>query len=85
MVYDVEDKYTLDSEFTNYKTQQSQTISNISELITKTQNNLGDLNNLNTDNKTTLVIAINELFEKINTLTQELSELKEQLSSGQTE
>ena len=85
MVYDVEDKYTLDSEFTNYKTQQSQTISNISELITKTQNNLGDLNNLNTDNKTTLVIAINELFEKINTLTQELSELKEQVSSGQTE
>jgi hypothetical protein len=71
-VYDTEERYVLDSEFTGYKTSQTQVAKNLSETINKNKSSIGDLINLTTDNKNTLVLAINELVNKINNLTAEI-------------
>ena len=83
MVYDTEERYVPDSEFTEYKTSQSQVVRNLSENITKQQTSIGELLNLTTENKNTLVLAINELVTKITDLTNEVNTLKEQLTNSQ--
>ena len=83
MVYDTEERYVPDSEFTEYKTSQSQVVRNLSENITKQQTSIGELSNLTTENKNTLVLAINELVTKITDLTNEVNTLKEQLTNSQ--
>ena len=83
MVYDTEERYVPDSEFTEYKTSQAQIVRNLSDGVTKNQTSIGELINLTTDNKNTLVLAINELVTKINTLTAEVQALKEQLNNSE--
>lgn len=83
MVYDTEERYVPDSEFTEYKTSQTQVVENLSTTINKNTNSIGELINLTTDNKNTLVLAINELVNKINTLTAEIQVLKEQLNNSE--
>jgi hypothetical protein len=60
----------LDSEFSQYKTLQASMLNILSQ-------NIGNLESLSTDNKNTLVLAINELLTKISSLTEELQMLKE--------
>jgi hypothetical protein len=79
MVYDTTDRYVSESELLEYKTNQTQALKGISDLASNNQMLIGNLLNLETDNKNTLVLAINELVNKINTLTQELNTLKEKL------
>ena len=79
MVYDTTDRYVLESELLDYKTNQAQALKGVSDLASSNQILIGNLLNLETDNKNTLVLAINELVNKINTLTRELSTLKEKL------
>jgi hypothetical protein len=83
MVYDTEERYVPDSEFTEYKTSQAQIVRNLSDSVTNNQKFIGELINLTTDNKNTLVLAINELVTKINTLTAEVQSLKEQLNNSE--
>jgi hypothetical protein len=71
-VYDTEERYVPDSEFTEYKTSQTLVVKDLSNIITKNTNSIGELINLTTDNKNTLVLAINELVNKINNLTAEI-------------
>lgn len=79
MVYDTTDRYVSESELLEYKTNQAQALKGVSDLASSNQILIGNLLNLETDNKNTLVLAINELVNKINTLTQELNTLKEYL------
>lgn len=79
MVYDTTDRYVLESELLDYKTNQAQALKGVSDLASNNQILIGNLLNLETDNKNTLVLAINELVNKINTLTQELNALKEKI------
>ena len=79
MVYDTNDRYVLESELLEYKTNQAQALKGVSDLASNNQILIGNLLNLETDNKNTLVLAINELVNKINTLTQELNALKEKI------
>ena len=83
-VYDETERYVPDSEFTEYKTAQNKTNTTLTENITKNQTSIGELINLTTDNKNTLVLAINELVSKINDLTNELSSLKEKVNGLET-
>ena len=83
MVYDTEERYVPDSEFAEYKTSQTQIVRNLSDSITKNKTSIGELINLTTDNKNTLVLAINELVNKINILTAEVQTLKEQLNNSE--
>jgi hypothetical protein len=78
-VYDDTDRYVLDSEFTSYKTQQNAVTTNLNTGITKNQTSIGDLATLTTTNQNTLVLAINELVSKINSLTDEVDTLKQKL------
>ena len=80
-VYDDEERYVLDSEFSKYKTSQSGTISTLSESINKNKAEIGDLSVLSTENKNTLVYAINELSTKITTMLAELEGLKNRVSN----
>jgi hypothetical protein len=79
MVYDTTDRYVPESELLEYKTNQAQALKGVSDLASNNQMLIGNLSNLETDNKNTLVLAINELVNKINTLTQELNALKEKI------
>lgn len=79
MIFDTDERYIPDSEFIEYKTSQAQVVKNLSDGVTKNQTSIGDLVNLTTENKNTLVYAINELVTKINTLTAEVESLKKQL------
>lgn len=67
-IYDDDNRYVLDSEFTKYKTNQSSTINQLNESITTNNNSIGNLDLLLTDNKFSLVVSINELFSKISNL-----------------
>lgn len=80
-VYDTEERHLLESEFSEYKTAQNKTNATLLESIYKNETSIGELESLTTDNKNTLVYAINELVTKINDLTSELNALKEQVSS----
>ena len=82
-VYDENNRYVLDSEFSEYKSSQTKTITNVTENVTKAQSSIGDLVNLTTENKNTLVLAINELVSKINDLTAEIDELKNKLNNSE--
>lgn len=78
MIYDAEvDNYLLNSDFENYKQTQSQALSGLSDIIQSNKSAIGNLEYLTTENKATLVLAINELVNKINSLSQELAEFKE--------
>ena len=80
-VYNDTDRYVLDSEFSQYKTQQNQTNATLSNLITANNNLIGDLVALDTTNQNTLVFAINELVSRINDLTNEIELLKQQINN----
>lgn len=80
-VYDEEERYVLDSEFSEYKASQSGTISTLSESINKNKTEIGDLSVLSTESKNTLVYAINELSTKIATMLAELEDLKNRVSN----
>lgn len=79
-VYDQEERYVLDSELTEYKDFQTKALQGLNSSITNQQSQIGTLNLLETDNKNSLVYAVNELVSKINNLTSELTLLKEQLN-----
>lgn len=78
-IYDDTDRYILDSEFSQYKQQQSYTVTTLFDNITKNKNLIGEITNLNTNVQSTIVLAINELVDKITQLDQEVRSLKEQL------
>lgn len=80
-VYNDTERYVLDSEFSQYKTQQNQTNATLSNLITANNNLIGDLVALDTTNQNTLVFAINELVSRINDLTNEIELLKQQINN----
>ena len=80
-VYNDTDRYVLDSEFSQYKTQQNQTNATLSNLIIANNNLIGDLVALDTTNQNTLVFAINELVSRINDLTNEIELLKQQINN----
>lgn len=80
-VYDDKERYVLDSEFSKYKASQSGTISTLSESINKNKTEIGDLSVLSTENKNTLVYAINELSTKITAMLVELEDLKNRVSN----
>ena len=80
-VYDDEERYVLDSEFSEYKASQSGTISTLSESINKNKTEIGDLSVLSTESKNTLVYAINELSTKITAMLAELEDLKNRVSN----
>lgn len=80
-VYDEEERYVLDSEFSEYKASQSGTISTLSESINKNKTEIGDLSVLSTESKNTLVYAINELSTKITAMLAELEDLKNRVSN----
>ena len=80
-VYNDEERYVLDSEFSKYKASQSGTISTLSESINKNKTEIGDLSVLSTESKNTLVYAINELSTKITTILVELEDLKNRVSN----
>ena len=75
-IYEDDDRYILDSEFNQYKTLQASMLNTLSQ-------NIGNLESLSTDNKNTLVLAINELLTKVSSLTEELQMLKEQFNNLQ--
>lgn len=80
-VYDDEERYVLDSEFSEYKASQSGTISTLFESINKNKTEIGDLSGLSTESKNTLVYAINELSTKITAVLAELEDLKNRVSN----
>lgn len=79
-VYDEDERYVLDSEFSDYKSSQSGIISTLSESININKREIGDLSVLSTENGNTLVYAINELSTKIQMLLVELEDLKNRVS-----
>jgi hypothetical protein len=80
MVYDTTDRYVPESELLEYKASQAQALKGVSDLASNNQMLIGNLTNLETANKQTLVLAINELVNKVNALTQELNAIKEKLA-----
>lgn len=80
-VYNATERYITGTEFDSYKEVQSGNLSTISDNINKNSQSIGDLISLSTSNKNNLVIAINELVSKIDTLTQQLNEVQERLNN----
>ena len=80
MVYDTTDRYVPESELLEYKASQAQALKGVSDLASNNQMLIGNLTNLETANKQTLVLAINELVNKVDALTQELNAIKEKLA-----
>lgn len=74
-VYDVDKSYVTSTEFKEYKTSQSETLSILNS------NTIGFLGNLSTDDKTNIVSAINELVTKLQNLTNEVATLKEKVEA----
>lgn len=74
-VYDLEERYVLESEFTTYKTQQSTSMQTLSNDITKNKNAIGDIETLTTENKNNLVYAVNELGTKFTDVISNIGEL----------
>ena len=60
-IYNDDERYLLDSEFTQYKTQQSEALNTLSNNINTNKNTIGVLSNLTTENKNSLVFAVNEV------------------------
>lgn len=75
-IYDDDERYVLQSEFSTYKETQTSSLNNMSSLITSNRTAIGSLDDLSTDTKSNLVAAINELLVKIQALTSEIEELK---------
>lgn len=82
--YNDEERYVLDSEFSEYKTYQNSTATNLQKNINKNTNSIGELSSLTTDNKNALVFAINELNTKITELTTALAELTTRVANLET-
>lgn len=68
-IYNDEERYVLDSEFTNYKTNQSRAISTLSDSINSNKISIGDLSILSTNNTNSLVNAINEVNAYVSQLS----------------
>lgn len=75
-IYDDDERYVLQSEFSTYKETQTSSLNSMSSLITSNRTAIGSLDDLSTDTKVNLVAAINELLVKIQALTSEIEELK---------
>jgi hypothetical protein len=76
-IYNDDERHVLDSEFTDYKTFQGNTNTILNEGITKNKSAIGDLEQLKTENKTTLVVAINEISDYVGKLDGDLGSLLE--------
>lgn len=74
-IHGEEERYILDSEFSEYKTLQSNTITNLSELINTNKNSIGTLSSLTTTNKNTLVLSINEINENLIDVIDKIGDL----------
>ena len=74
-IHDDDERYVLDSEFTEYKTSQSKTISILSESVNSNKNSIGDLTGLTTENKNTLVFAINEVKTDLINVVNKIGDL----------
>lgn len=83
-VYENEERYVLDSEFSEYKSYQSNTIATLSESINTCKKEIGNLEGLSTENKNTIVFAINELFASITSILTDLTDLKTRVSNLET-
>ena len=82
-VYDTEEPYVLDKDFSTYKESQSKNIVDLSIRITNNQNSIGQLSDLITDEKNTLVSAINELVGKIADLNDRVLSLEGSLNNSE--
>ena len=74
-VYDLEERYVLDSDYSKYKEQQASTISNLSGDVSTNASSIGTLENLTTENKNSLVYSINELHNYISRISSDLDTL----------
>lgn len=83
-VYENEERYVLDSEFSEYKSSQSNAIATLSESINTCKKEIGNLKGLSTENKNTIVLAINELFANITSILTDLTDLKTRVSNLET-
>jgi hypothetical protein len=63
------DRYVLESEFGEFKTSQTTSITSLGSDISEIKAAIGSLVNLETDTKTSIILAINELVTKITNLT----------------
>lgn len=83
-VYDTEERYLVESEFTLYKTQQSEALTTLSNNIINNKNSIGSLADLTTENKNTLVLSINEVNSNLSQLITNIGDLT-QLPEGITQ
>lgn len=83
-VYDTTERHVLDSEFTEYKTNQNNAMTTLSNLIVSTQDAVGSLADLTTTNNNSLVLAINELVAKIASISSDLESLKNSITNSET-
>lgn len=74
-VFNDEERYLLQSDFSKYQTQQSNTIRTISDLVNVNKLSIGTLENLSTGNKVNLVLAINEIQGYVSQLSADLGTL----------
>lgn len=74
-IYNDDERYLLDSEFTQYKTQQSEALNTLSNNITINKNTIGVISNLTTENKNSLVFAVNEVNANLSQLITNVGDL----------
>ena len=74
-IYNDDERYLLDSEFTKYKTQQSEALNTLSNNITSNKNTIGVISNLTTENKNSLVFAVNEVNANLSQLITNIGDL----------
>ena len=74
-IYNDDERYLLDSEFTQYKTQQSEALNTLSNNINTNKNTIGVLSNLTTENKNSLVFAVNEVNANLSQLITNVGDL----------
>lgn len=74
-VYNDEERHVLYSEFSTYQTQQNNTIRTLSTSVNNNKLAIGTLENLSTDNKNSLVYAVNELHTYISRISDDLDTL----------
>lgn len=79
-IEEASDRYVLSSELDTKLKQQTTSLTTLSNLIVSTQAEIGSIRDLSTDNKSTLVSAINELEGKISNLAEAIRALQDQLN-----
>ena len=81
--YDDEDSYVLNSDWTNYKSQQSEVLTSLASQVESNKNHIGVLDNLNTVAKSDLVSVINELVSTIQTLNLEIQSIRTKINGSE--